>query len=212
MTRATALQPAFALATPLRPSAAAAPLRRASARRARQLRRCTPSAKMVRVSVPVSVEAPPDFCHLVFSDLSRMPAWSSTLESVTRDAEDPAFSEWVFSWNGIRLSWRARDDEEEEDALPPGEDALVPPDELTIRWRSVSGLNHVGAVEFVPVEEEKTTVVMTVDYDIASLLAAVMQSGFVSTFVESAIESDLQRFRKYTLRSLRKERISQKRS
>lgn len=165
---------------------------------------------MVRVSVPLSVEAPADYCHRLFSDLSLMPAWASTLESVTRDPDNPTFSEWVFSWNGIRLSWRARDEDEHD--IPPGEEPDPEWNDRAIRWRSVSGLNHIGAVEFFPIEQSKTTMVMTVNYDIASLLAVVMESGMVSTFVESAIESDLQKFRAYTLRSLRKERIAQKKS
>lgn len=145
-----------------------------------------------------------------------MPAWSSTLESVTRDSEDPTFSEWVFSWNGIRLSWRARDEDDEdeedddEDDPPPGEELAADYNNRAIRWRSVSGLNHIGAVQFFPEDKGDTNMVMTVDYDIASLLAVVMESGLVTTFVESAIQSDMQRFRAYTLRSLRKERIAQK--
>lgn len=140
-----------------------------------------------------------------------MPAWASTLESVTRDPDDPVFSEWVFSWNGIRLSWRARDEHENE--LPPGEEQLVDINNVrAIRWRSVSGLNHIGAVEFFPRDDGITKMVMTVDYDIASLLAVVMESALVSTFVESAIQNDLQKFRTFALRSLRKERISQNKS
>lgn len=139
-----------------------------------------------------------------------MPAWASTLESVTRDPDDPTFSEWVFSWNGIRLSWRARDEDTQD--MPPGEEPAPDRNEHAIRWRSVSGLHHIGAVEFFPVEISMTTMIMTVDYDIASLLAVIMESGMVSTFVESAIQSDLQKFRAYTLRSLRKERIAQRKS
>lgn len=126
-----------------------------------------------------------------------MPQWSSTLEDVSRDEQDPIFSTWKFAWNGIRLSWRARDSEPLEDDIEGS----------AIRWRSVSGLNHVGAVVFEQIDTDTTNMVMTVDYDIASLLAVIMQSSLVSNFVESAIHTDLQRFRAYALRMYRKKRM-----
>jgi len=131
-----------------------------------------------------------------------MPEWSSTLEEVARDESDPSFSEWKFAWNGVSLSWRARDVE------PDGSDEPG----TAIRWRSVSGLTHIGAVEFEELEPAKTKMVMTVDYDIASLLAVIMQSALVSDFVEGAIESDLQRFRHFALRMHRKQRIEARKS
>lgn len=154
---------------------------------------------MVRVSVPLLVEAPAPHCYTLFSDLSQMPQWSSTLQSVIRDTDDPEYSNWTFSWKGIRLSWRAKDDD------PLEEDAQ----NTTIRWRSVSGLDHVGSVQFFDhcTYEQATNMIITVDYDIASLLAVIMQSTLVSGFVENAISNDLQRFREYALRMYRRKKI-----
>ncbi|CAN8072287.1 unnamed protein product [Agarophyton chilense] len=159
----------------------------------------TPRAEMVRVSVPLKIEAPNSYCFELFSDLSNMPEWSSALEAVTRDSEDPSFSEWNFAWNGIRLSWRARDVEN-----MPNHSSDVP----AIRWRSVSGLVHTGEVQFENLQPTATKMIMTVDYDIESLVAAIMRSSVVSNFVEGAIESDLSRFRSYALRKYRKAKMS----
>lgn len=126
-----------------------------------------------------------------------MPAWSSTLESVSRDPVDPVYSDWRFAWNGIRLSWRSRDADPDPAYL-----GSTPP----VRWSSISGLSHEGCVVFEPIGGG-TRLTMTVDYDIASLLAVVMESALVSDFVESAIETDLRRFRAYALRVVRKERM-----
>eukprot|EP00178_Gracilaria_changii_P027721 TRINITY_DN909_c0_g1_i1.p1 TRINITY_DN909_c0_g1~~TRINITY_DN909_c0_g1_i1.p1 ORF type:complete len:200 (-),score=27.91 TRINITY_DN909_c0_g1_i1:3140-3739(-) len=158
-----------------------------------------PTAEMVRVSVPLKVEAPNRYCFQLFSDLSSMSEWSSTLEAVERDAEDPSFSEWKFAWNGIRLSWRAKDVkniQEETSDIP------------AIRWKSVSGLVHTGAVLFEDMQQGATNLVMTVEYDIESLLATIMRSSMVSSFIEGAIESDLSQFRSYALRKYRKARMS----
>ncbi|KAI0558118.1 Polyketide cyclase/dehydrase [Gracilaria domingensis] len=154
---------------------------------------------MVRVSVPLKIEAPNRYCFELFADLSKMSEWSSTLEAVERDAEDPSFSEWKFAWNGVRLSWRAKDVENVQNQTS---------DIPAIRWRSVTGLVHTGEVQFEDVQHKATNLVMTVDYDIESLLASIMRSSLVSNFVEGAIENDLTKFRSYALRKYRKARMS----
>lgn len=155
---------------------------------------------MVRVSVPLKIEAPNQYCYSLFSDLSKMPEWSSTLEAVERDAQDPLFSDWKFSWNGIRLKWRARD---------VHADQHTHQDTPQVSWKSVSGLVHTGVVQFQPLEHDKSTnMIMTVHYDIDSLLAIIMQSSVVSSFVQSAIENDLSKFRSYALRKYRRAKLS----
>lgn len=149
---------------------------------------------MVHVSVPMKIEAPPQHCYDLFSDLSEMSNWSSTLRSVSRDADDSTLSTWNFSWNGINLSWRAKD------ADP------MSGEERVIRWSSISGLLHTGCVSFEDLDSD-TQVVFTVDYDIGALLAIVMQSSIVSSFVENALRADLRRFRGFALRKYRSERI-----
>lgn len=176
---------------------ASVPVRPRWLQRATTARRAVPCAKMVRVRVPLAVEAPVATVHGLFADLERMAEWSQALEAVERDAEDPRYSEWKFAWRGVRLSWRAKDEERVETDGP-------------IRWKSVSGLRHDGAVEFEGVGERKTMMTMTVDYDIADMLAIVMESAMVASFVEGAIESDLQRFRQFALKAYRRQRMEQR--
>lgn len=159
---------------------------------------------MVNVNVGLRVEAPAAHCHALFSDLSLMSEWSSTLRAVTRDVEDARLSTWDFAWNGISLTWRA------EDLEPEDGDG-----EHVIRWRSISGLNHVGCVTFnESVADDDTAspisdISFSVDYDVASLVAVFMQSAVFSPFVRRAVEFDLQRFRSFALRRYRRARREQ---
>lgn len=162
---------------------------------------CTPRAEMMHVSIPIQIQAPSKFCYTLFSDLSTMPKWSSTLQAVERDPNDPIFSDWKFSWNGIKLSWRAKDI---LDPLESQQQNSIP----AVRWKSVSGLLHTGLVTFQTKEQFLTQMVMSVDYDVEGLLALFMQSSFVSNFVERAIQSDLCNFRSYALRMYRRAKIS----
>lgn len=167
-------------------------------------RTLTPRAEMVNASVAFKVEAPPEHCYELFSDLGLMPKWSTTLQSVERDRDDSTLSTWKFSWNGISLSWRAQDVDAE-----PGDDA----EPYVVRWKSISGLRHFGRVAFVPVTDQSksdttqyTCINFSVDYDVASLVAIVMQSSMFKSFVERAVTYDLQRFRSYALRMYRSRR------
>lgn len=167
-------------------------------------RTLTPYAEMVNASVDFKVEAPPEHCYELFSDLGLMPNWSTTLQSVERDRDDPTLSTWKFSWNGISLSWRAQDVNAE-----PGD--LAQP--YVVQWKSISGLRHFGRVAFVPVTDQNksnatqyTCINFSVDYDVASLVAIVMQSSMFKSFVERAVTYDLQRFRSYALRMYRSRR------
>lgn len=182
----------------------------------------------VAVSVCITIEAPRPLVYALFSDLESMSEWSSTLAAVSRSDDEPELSEWSFRWQGISLSWRARDTAIVENEL--------------VAWESLSGLANRGAVTFrdwrdagdgtVTVGEEKTTtttttkdeeeeeeeeegdddsggggeaektvLTMTLEYDVKSRLAAgLMRTPFVSNFVERAMRTDLNRFREYCLR------------
>lgn len=154
-------------------------------------------SKMVRVSIPVTIEAPPSLCHSLFSDLSLMSTWSQTLQSVSRDTQDPLYSTWTFSLNGIPISWRALDQ---------------PCEPLSIRWKSITGVTHTGDVSFStsPEQPKHTKMVMTIHYDTAALLAMLMQTSFVDSLVRNAITTELNRFRSFTLRTKRKQSIQTK--
>lgn len=156
----------------------------------------------MRTAVPILVEAPRDFVFDLFSDLEKTPEWSSSLERVTRIPGNESMSDWQFSWRGVRLGWRAKDTERVEGRR--------------IAWESVTGLRHTGSVDFEDCTPDGsnlggkvtgTAMTMTVDYDVASLLAFVMESSLVSTFVEGAITADMQRFRQFALRLHRRSRM-----
>jgi uncharacterized membrane protein len=179
---------------------AALPRRRAAAAR-RRSRVLPPAARLIRVTVPVTVEAPRPLVFALFADLERMPAWSATLERVTRDPADPAMTDWTFAWSGVRLGWKARDTERVELER--------------IAWSAVSGIVHDGKVEFVEGPGgDGTDVAMSVEFD-AGVLTSVLDSRILGAglmrFVEGALESDLQRFRQYVLKVQRRERTKAQR-
>jgi uncharacterized membrane protein len=169
------------------------------ARRARPY--SPPTCKFVKAKVPVTIEAPLPLVFELFADLERMPEWSGTLEKVERVPGGEGFSNWTFAWNGVRLSWRARDTERV--------------DQKIICWSSLEGLVHNGSVEFqvAPSSADQTLLTMCVEYDVASLPAAVafvLESKIVTTFVLSAIQSDLNRFRQFALRTQRQRKRASK--
>lgn len=160
-----------------------------------------PLARMVRASVPLVVEAPRPLVFALFSDLERMPEWSSTLESVKRVPNAPDTTDWRFSWRGVRLGWQARDTDRIE--------------ERRIAWTATSGVIHDGCVDFEDAGTEGgTSVTMSVEFD-AGVLSGILDSRIlgpgIMRFVEGALESDLQRFRQYVLRVQRRERIAKQR-
>jgi uncharacterized membrane protein len=149
--------------------------------------------KFVQVRVPVPVEVPREMAFGLFADLESMSQWSSTLAKVRRDAHDDTLSHWSFAWNGVQLSWSARDKDRIELER--------------ISWESVDGLTHKGCVDFVELGPTATELTMTVDYDVASMLAVIMETRFIQNFVESAIKSDLEKFRTYALRMQRRAKM-----
>jgi uncharacterized membrane protein len=153
----------------------------------------TTTMKFVQVRVPVPVEVPREMAFGLFADLDSMSQWSSTLANVSRDAHDHTLSHWNFEWNGVRLSWSARDKDRIELER--------------ISWESVDGLTHKGRVDFVELGPTATELTMTVDYDVASMLAVIMETRFIQNFVESAIKADLEKFRTYALRMQRRTKM-----
>jgi uncharacterized membrane protein len=168
----------------------------------RHARVAPPICKLIQASVPVTVEAPRSLVFALFSDLERMPEWSSTLESVTRVVDTPDMTEWTFSWRGVRLGWKARDTERVE--------------LQRIAWTAVSGVVHDGCVDFADESGGRgTSITMSVEFD-AGVLSSILDSRVlgpgIMRFVEGALESDLQRFRQFVLRVQRRERIKAQRS
>ncbi|KAF6001013.1 hypothetical protein F1559_001212 [Cyanidiococcus yangmingshanensis] len=150
----------------------------------------------VAVKAAIVIEASRPFVYRMFADLGRVQEWSASLARVTRSETEPGLAEWKFSWQTVELEWVTRDTR------------IVP--NQRIEWRSVSGLEHVGAVTFEDAKNSTfvnlestvcTRVAMNIRYDAkSSLAAAVLRAGVVRNFVETAILMDLNRFREYCLR------------
>jgi uncharacterized membrane protein len=156
----------------------------------------------VAVKASIVIEAPRSFVYRMFADLGRVKEWSASLARVSRSETDPGLAEWKFSWQAVELEWATRDTR------------IVP--NQRIEWRSVSGLEHVGAVLFEDAKNgtflnmESTPcskLTMNIQYDAKSpLAAAILRAGMVRNFVETAIRMDLNRFRDYCLKQQMLER------
>jgi uncharacterized membrane protein len=159
-------------------------------------------ATWVAVKAAIVIESPRSLVYRLFADLNRVKDWSASLAQCQRSESEPGVVEWKFSWQSVELEWKTRDTR------------IIP--NQRIEWRSISGLEHYGAALFDDAKDNTfmniestpcTRLTMHIRYDAMSpLAAAVLRTGVVRNFVETAIRMDLNRFRDYCLRQQMLER------
>jgi len=136
------------------------------------------------VSASVACEA--------YSDLTRMPNWSSWLESVVilnngaPNDNGRVESKWTAKVMGVRYSWTAEAIETDNE------------EPYTIRWRSITGLRNEGTVTFCPKDANNhssddnkvPTTMMKLDmvFSMPSAVSSILRrTGKLSRFVEKII-------------------------
>ncbi|CAM9094119.1 unnamed protein product [Heterosigma akashiwo] len=139
-------------------------------------------------SVSIDVPASTEDAYELFSQLEEHPIWSPWLKSVDFD-EASRESIWKLSTRGVKVQWRAVTTREE-----PGR---------ALSWKSLTGLENSGLVEFEEVTPESCRVTLTVSYNIPSAIARVAKVGFVGNFAEENLKGDLRRFKTELMRRLR---------
>jgi uncharacterized membrane protein len=140
-------------------------------------------------TVQVEVETPIDVVWSLWSDLEQMPRWMKWIDSVKVLEDNPDLSRWKLASGGFEFSWLSRITKLVTNQI--------------IQWESVDGLPNKGAIRFYD-RGEHSIVKLTVAYAIPGILGRLMDNLFLGRIVESTIQADLERFRKYALNSVGK--------
>lgn len=135
-------------------------------------------------SVQIEVAAPMELVWSLWSDLEQMPRWMKWIESVKILEEDRTVSRWKLASNGFEFSWLAR--------------IVKLTDNQIIQWESIDGLPNRGAVRFYD-RKNSSIVKLTIAYSIPGILGKFMDNLFLGRIVESTIQADLERFKKYAM-------------
>ena len=121
----------------------------------------------------------------VWNDLDAMPLWMSWIESVKTINEStstlPDLTEWTLAVNGFRFKWQAQITERIE--------------EEKIQWESIGGLPTKGNVRFFSEEENRTTVKLSVTYELPKAIAPLMNPSILGGMVTNELQSNLDRFK-----------------
>jgi uncharacterized membrane protein len=127
-----------------------------------------PTKGRVDISTELELPFPMDVAFDAFSDLPRQPSWSPWLHSVAY--VDPPEIEnrettWKLRYLGVRLSWNARNTKFERPNL--------------IQWKSTSGMQNFGRVDFSPSKENDafTLMKMTMSFVIPGPVGRMFQNS-----------------------------------
>jgi uncharacterized membrane protein len=140
-------------------------------------------------SVQIEIDAPIDLVWGLWSDLEQMPRWMKWIESVRVLEENPDLSRWKLASGGLEFTWLSRI-------------LKVVPHQI-IQWESVDGLPNRGAIRFYD-RHGSSVVKLTASYAIPGWLGKLMDNLFLGRVVESTLQADLERFRRYAM-----DRVSQ---
>ena len=115
--------------------------------------------------------------YRVFTDLPRQAEWSNYIRRVTyleppRDATDIGVTKWTAGAFGIPYSWRCEGSKCESQQY--------------IEWKSISGVQLAGRVDFVPQNRHSCSMRFTMTFVAPRLFAAVFGKAQAMTrFVET---------------------------
>ena len=131
------------------------------------------------------IQAPVDLVWEFWSDLDSMPLWMTWIESVKTIDKDtsilPDLTEWTLAANGFRFKWQAKITERIEAEK--------------LQWESVGGLPTKGFVYFENISSEKTTVKLTISYELPKVLARLMAENILGKMVTNELQTNIDRFK-----------------
>jgi uncharacterized membrane protein len=132
-------------------------------------------------SVTTDINAPAERVWEVWSDLEAMPKWMRWIESVVTEPNDPDLTDWTLAAQGFRFHWKARITHRVE--------------AQQLHWQSVGGLPTKGSVRFYPQLGGRTTVKLSVSYELPGILAPLMEPSILGGIVTKELQANLDRFR-----------------
>jgi uncharacterized membrane protein len=144
-----------------------------------------------RIDIVSSVELPfsAEIAFQAYSDLTRQPSWSSWLHSVEYDPSTEGASIWTMKAMGVKYSWTAVST------------AMEPPN--VIAWKSTSGLQNFGRVEFHSTSPDTTIMNLQMMFLAPRAVSALFRkSNKLAKFAEQhMIRASLEEFREVVLQN-----------
>mmetsp|Transcript_904 Transcript_904/g.1782 ORF Transcript_904/g.1782 Transcript_904/m.1782 type:complete len:238 (+) Transcript_904:118-831(+) len=141
------------------------------------------------VAIESSLELPfsAEIAYDAYSNLPRQPSWSSWLHKVEYTDSSNKESLWTLKFLGFKYSWSAMSLKNERPHV--------------IQWKSTSGLANFGTVVFESMDEEKTTMSLTMTLAAPRAVAALFRkSKRLPEFIkEKMIATSLDSFRDVVL-------------
>lgn len=138
------------------------------------------SARWLRTTSCVAIDAPAARCYEAYADLTRMPQWAPLLASVEFDTETRV-STWRLGVRGISVRWTAQNLEE----LPP----------RLLRWESSAGAQNFGAATFHSTSPGACTLNVTMTYKTPRAIAEIVEGPRVQDFIRRLLAATLARFK-----------------
>jgi uncharacterized membrane protein len=128
-----------------------------------------------------------EIAYDAYSDSPRHPSWSAWLHAVEWADSSTTDSKWTMKFLGIKYSWTATSLKNERPH--------------TIQWKSTSGLPNFGTVIFEELNQEKTTMTLTMTLAAPRAAAALFnKSKRLTEFIErKMIATSLDSFRDVVL-------------
>ena len=133
---------------------------------------------MGKIQQSIEVNVPVSTAYNQWTQFEEFPQFMEGVESV-RQIDDKTL-EWHASVAGNDETWTA-------------EIVQQKPDEC-VMWRSTSGVSQTGDVDFDKVDENRTRVTLTMDWDPQG---AVQSVGDALGFDDRRVKGDLERFKKF---------------
>ena len=133
---------------------------------------------MSKIESSIDVDVPVRIAYNQWTQFEEVPRFMNAVESVKQ--VDDTHLHWVAKIAGVRKEWDAKITQQEPDQR--------------IAWRSTSGADNAGAVDFHRIDDHKTRITLTMDID---------PEGFVENLGNAAgvpdreVEGDLKRFKEF---------------
>ena len=133
---------------------------------------------MATVEKSIDVDVPVSMAYNQWTQFEEFPQFMSGVEEITQLSDDRLH--WVASIGGERREWDARITEQR----PEERDA----------WRSESGADNAGVVTFHRLDNDKTRIMVQLDYEPQGMTEQV---GEALGVMESQVDEDLARFKQF---------------
>lgn len=143
--------------------------------------------RIVEIQSSLMLPFSAEIAYDAYSDLPRQPSWSSWLYSVEWRDRSTTDSKWTMKFLGFKYSWTATSLRNERPHI--------------IQWKSTSGLANFGTVVFEELDQERTTMTLTMTLAAPKAAAGLFnKSKRLSEYIErKMIATSLDSFRDVVL-------------